>query len=143
MKSFLRPSSLSSPLLFSLSNARAASHPALLPSLPPSLLPVIGLLQYHTSHTRGLSSYCLGDGRGKVDPRLADVVRYRLSRKEAHSAAVDILEEFLTPPPPAPPAPATINSGEDKEQEEKEDEEEDEDDIEEDDGEQGQIHQQR
>ncbi|CAM9247000.1 unnamed protein product [Pylaiella littoralis] len=92
---------------------------------------------------RELLSYCLGDGRGKVDPRLADVVRYRLSRKEAHSAAVDILEEFLTPPPPAPPAPATINSGEDKDQEEKEDEEEDEDHIEEDDGEQGQIHHQR
>eukprot|EP00903_Cladosiphon_okamuranus_P008723 g8355.t1 len=51
-----------------------------------------------------LLTYCLGDGRGKVDPRLADVVRYRLGRKESHSMAAGILEEFLTPAPPAPPA---------------------------------------
>ena len=37
-----------------------------------------------------------------MDLRLADVVRYRLARKEAHSLAVDILEEYLAPPP-APP----------------------------------------
>lgn len=58
----------------------------------------------------------MGDGRGKVDPRLADVVRYRLGRKESHSVAAGIIEEFLTPLPP-PPAPAVINP-EDKEQEE-------------------------
>ncbi|CAM9302999.1 unnamed protein product [Ectocarpus sp. 4 AP-2014] len=56
---------------------------------------------------RELLSYCLGNGRGKVDPRLADVVRYRLGRKEAHSTAAGILEEFTAPAPPAlstPPA---------------------------------------
>lgn len=45
----------------------------------------------------------MGDGRGKVDSRLADVVRYRIGRKESHSTAVGILEEFLAPPPSAPP----------------------------------------
>lgn len=65
----------------------------------------------------------MGDGRGKVDPRLADVVRYRLSRKESHSAAVGILEEFLMPPPPAP---ATKNQEDEEEKEEREQEEEEE-----------------
>lgn len=63
-----------------------------------------------------------------MDPRLVDVVRYRLSRKESHSAAVGILEEFLTPEPPASPAPATINpdgGGEEEKEEEEEDKEED------------------
>lgn len=49
-------------------------------------------------------SFCLGDGRGKVDPRLAEVVRYRLGRKESHSMAAGVLEEFLSPTPPAAPA---------------------------------------
>lgn len=47
--------------------------------------------------------YCLGEGRGKVDQRLADVVRYRIGRKEAHTLAVHIVEAFLAPPPPPPP----------------------------------------
>lgn len=52
-------------------------------------------------------SYCVGDGRGKVDPRLANVVRYRLGRKESHAMAAGVLEEFISPAPapPAPPAP--------------------------------------
>ena len=49
----------------------------------------------------GTRSYCLGDGRGKVDPRLANVVRYRIGRKESHSMAAGVLEEFLTPASPA------------------------------------------
>lgn len=55
-------------------------------------------------------SYCLGNGRGKVDPRLADVVRYRLGRKEAHSTAAGILEEFTAPAPPAPSTPPAGDS---------------------------------
>eukprot|EP00752_Nemacystus_decipiens_P006521 g5872.t1 len=54
---------------------------------------------------RELLRYCLGDGRGKVDPRLANVVRYRIGRKESHSIAAGVLEEFLAPAPPPPPAP--------------------------------------
>lgn len=45
-----------------------------------------------------------------MDPRLADVVRYRLARKEAHSLAVDILEEYLAP---LPPPPVVENAAED------------------------------
>lgn len=39
-----------------------------------------------------------------VDQRLADVVRYRMGRKEAHTMAAGILEEYLNPRPP-PPTP--------------------------------------
>ncbi|CAN0415310.1 unnamed protein product [Ascophyllum nodosum] len=45
---------------------------------------------------RELLAYCVGEGEGKVDQRLADVVRYRVGRKEAHSMAVDILEEYIS-----------------------------------------------
>lgn len=64
-------------------------------------------------------SYCLGDGRGKVDPRLVNVVRYRLGRKESHSMVAGILEEFLAPAPPAPAASAETQPGQ-EEGEEKE-----------------------
>lgn len=39
-----------------------------------------------------------------MDQRLADVVRYRMGRKEAHTMAAGILEEYLNPRPP-PPTP--------------------------------------
>ena len=58
-----------------------------------------------------LNRYCLGDGKGKVDQRLADVVRYRLARKETHSLAVDILEEYLAPPPAPPVVQDTAEDG--------------------------------
>ncbi|CAN0109833.1 unnamed protein product [Discosporangium mesarthrocarpum] len=44
-----------------------------------------------------LLSYCQGEGRGKVDMRLEDVVAYRAGRKGAHRLAMDMLDEFLGP----------------------------------------------
>lgn len=35
-----------------------------------------------------------------MDPRLTEVVRYRIGKKEAHSLVVAVLEEYLNPPPP-------------------------------------------
>lgn len=76
------------------------------PSVPPSRAFLIPCGTTHRiSRLLKTSSYCLGNGRGKVDPRLADVVRYRLGRKEAHSTAAGILEEFTAPAPPAPSTP--------------------------------------
>lgn len=48
---------------------------------------------------------------------MADVVRYRLGRKESHSTAAGILEEFLTPASPTPPAtktPEQVKGGKDE-----------------------------
>ncbi len=61
------------------------------------------------------NSFCLGDGRGKVDPRLAEVVRYRLGRKESHSMAAGLLEEFLAPAAPIPAPAKTPGQEQEKE----------------------------
>lgn len=39
----------------------------------------------------------MNEGKEQVDPRLADVVRYRIGRKQAHTLAKRILEEYTSP----------------------------------------------
>ena len=55
-----------------------------------------------------------------MDPRLAEVVRYRLGRKESHSTAASVLEEFLSPTPPAPAKTPEPGQGQGEEEQEEE-----------------------
>lgn len=94
-------------------------HPFLRPCV--YIKNALGCFDRHFVTAELEGSYCLGDGRGKVDPRLASVVRYRIGRKESHSMAAGVLEEFLTPAPSPPAPPATAETKPEQEEgEEKE-----------------------